>query len=142
MIFPPRALLTTLSPRALLATLSPRALLATTLLLALAACSQASGPEEHASAAERATCHQRAEEAYNKQNRAEMYQTDSNMTDSRDTPFAASGVTRPDAGLSSLFQLDTMMSDCLRSVPGNVGAGAEPAPGAPAPAHPSTAAAP
>ena len=106
---------------------APRALLAPTLLLTLAACQQASGPQARADAADRAACRQRAEEVYNKQNRAEMYQTDTYVTDTRDAPFATSGLTTPNAGLASRFALDTMVSDCLRSVSGNVGASPGPA---------------
>jgi Tfp pilus assembly protein PilP len=105
----------------------PRALLAPMLLLALTACSQEAEPQTRASAADRAACRQRVEEVYNKQNRAEMYQTDTYMTSTRDAPFATSGVAMPNTGLSSRYAHDTMVSDCLRSVSGNVGTSPEPA---------------
>jgi hypothetical protein len=108
--------------------LSPRALLAPTLLLALAACSRAPAPPPRAAtAADQAACRQRVEEVYNKQNRAEMYETDTYMTDTRDAPRGTSGLAMPNTGLASRYAHDTMMSDCLNSVSGNVGASPEPA---------------
>jgi hypothetical protein len=106
---------------------APRALLAPMLLLALAACSQATGPERRATAADRAACRQRVEEVYNKQNPEEVYRTDTYMTDTRDAPFGTSGLTAPNTGLASRYEQATMMRDCLRSVSGNVGSSPEPA---------------
>jgi hypothetical protein len=81
-----------------------------------------------ADAATRAACQQRAEEAYNQQNRAEIYSPPPTIN----TPFSANftpGVT--DQGLSNLFVHDRMVADCVR----NTGTGVERNPPSPLPQH-------
>ena len=66
----------------------------------------------------RAACQQRAEQAYEQQNRAEIYSPPSPVN----TPYSANYV--PDnssRGLSDLFAHDRMISDCVR----NTGTGTE-----------------
>jgi hypothetical protein len=103
------------------------ACLALTLLLALAACSHGTEPQPRASSAERAACRQRVEEVYNKQNPAEVYGSDTYISDTRDAPFATSGVHVPNTGLASRYAHQTMVNDCLNSVSGNVGTSPGPA---------------
>jgi hypothetical protein len=74
--------------------------------------------QAQADAATRRACQDRAEEAYNQQNRAEIYSPQSQVN----TPY--SGNYLPDVsnrGLSDLFVHDRMISDCVR----NTGTGAE-----------------
>lgn len=74
--------------------------------------------QAQADAATRAACQNRAEEAYNQQNRGEIYSPQSQVN----TP--SSGNYVPDVtnrGLSDLFVHDRMVSDCVR----NTGTGAE-----------------
>ena len=85
--------------------------------------------QAQADAATRRACQNRAEEAYNQQNRAEIYSPQSQVN----TPY--SGNYLPDVtnrGLSDLFVHDRMVSDCVR----NTGTGAERSPpSAPATRH-------
>ena len=74
--------------------------------------------QAQADAATRAACRQRADQAYEQQNRGEIYGTASQAN----MPFSANytpSVT--DRGLSELFVHDRMVSDCIR----NTGTGAE-----------------
>jgi hypothetical protein len=74
--------------------------------------------QEHADAATRAACQQRAEEADRQQNRAEIYSPPPTVN----TPFSANFLpSLSDRGLSDLFVHDRMVSDCIR----NTGTGAE-----------------
>ena len=74
--------------------------------------------QARADAQTRAACQQRAEQAYEQQNRAEIYSPPSPVN----TPYSANYL--PDSssqGLSDLFAHDQMVSDCVR----NTGTGAE-----------------
>ena len=74
--------------------------------------------QAQADAATRAACQQRAEQAYEQQNRGEIYGTASQTN----MPYSANytpSVT--DRGLSELFVHDRMVSNCIR----NTGTGAE-----------------
>ncbi|HEY4042243.1 MAG TPA: hypothetical protein VGM32_10445 [Rhodopila sp.] len=76
------------------------------------------GGQAQADADTRAACRQRAEQAYEQQNRGEIYSPPSQVN----TPYSASyepGVSG--RGLSELFAHDRMISDCVR----NTGTGAE-----------------
>lgn len=97
-----------------------RVLVAALPLLAAAGCVRHT-PENHASAAERAACRQRAEDIYRRQNRAELTRLDEYATMGRDTPFAGTGVTGSTAGLSAQFAHQRMVDDCLNSAAGNIG---------------------
>jgi hypothetical protein len=71
-----------------------------------------------ADAATRAACENRAEQAYEQQNRAQIYAPQSQVN----SPYSANYT--PDVsnrGLSDLFVHDRMVSDCVR----NTGTGAE-----------------
>ena len=81
--------------------------------VALSACdAPAPTGQAQADAATRKACEQRAEQAYNQQNRAEIYSPPPQVN----TPYSANYV--PDVtnrGLSSLFAHDRMVSDCVRN---------------------------
>jgi hypothetical protein len=82
--------------------------------------------QAHADAATLTACRQRAEEAYNQQNRAEIYSPPATVN----TPFSANYTPdQPDRGLSNLFVHDRMISDCVR----NTGTGSERSPPSPLP---------
>jgi hypothetical protein len=77
--------------------------------------------QAQADAATRAACQQRAEQAYEQQNRGEIYSPPSQVN----TPYSANyapGVSG--RGLSDLFVHDRMVSDCVR----NTGTGEERSP--------------
>jgi hypothetical protein len=96
--------------------------------VALSACGAPPSGQAQANAATRTACEQRAEQAYNQQNRAEIYSPQSQVN----TPFSANytpGVS--DRGLSGLFVHDRMVSDCVR----NTGTGADRTPPSPSLAH-------
>jgi hypothetical protein len=87
---------------------------------ALSACD--AGPpatgQAQADAQTRAACQQRAEQAYDQQNRATIYSPPSPVN----TPYSANYVPdSSDRGLSDLFAHDRMISDCIR----NTGTGTE-----------------
>jgi hypothetical protein len=96
--------------------------------LALSACAEGPpGPQAQADAETQAACRHRAEQAYEQQNRAEIFSPPSQVN----TPYSAAyapGVSG--RGLSDLFAHDRMVSDCVR----NTGTGAERSPPT-APAH-------
>jgi hypothetical protein len=76
------------------------------------------GGQAQANAATVAACRQRAEQAYEQQNRGQIYSPASQVN----TPY--SGSYLPDntnRGLSDVFAHDRMVSDCVR----NTGTGAE-----------------
>jgi PBP1b-binding outer membrane lipoprotein LpoB len=76
------------------------------------------GGQAEADAQTRAACRQRAEQAYEQQNRAEIYSPSSSVN----TPYSANYVPdSPERGLSDLFAHDRMVSDCVR----NTGTGAD-----------------
>jgi hypothetical protein len=88
--------------------------------VALSACAgdAPSGGQAQADASTNAACRQRADEVYDRQNRAEIYSPASSVN----TPYSAnynSGIS--DRGLSDIFAHDKLVSDCVR----NTGTGAE-----------------
>ena len=110
---------------------SPRSAARTAILalgVALSACAgEQPSLQSQADAETQASCRQRAEQAYEQQNRAEIYSPPSQVN----TPYSAAyapGVSG--RGLSELFAHDRMVSDCVR----NTGTGAERSP-PPAAAH-------
>ncbi len=90
------------------------------------------------SAVDRAACRQRADEVFDKQNREEVYRTDVFAGSSRDAPFSVASLPNdPSRGLSSQYERDTLLDDCLRTKAGGgpTGTGANPTP----PANPPSA---
>jgi hypothetical protein len=86
--------------------------------------------QSQADAATRRACQQRAEQAYEQQNRAEIYSPPATVN----TPYSANYTpSQTDRGLSDLFAHDRMVSDCVR----NTGTGEDrtPPPIAPRAAH-------
>jgi hypothetical protein len=81
--------------------------------LALSACATApQSPQAQADAATRNACRQRAEQAYEQQNRAEIYSPPATVN----TPYSANYVpNQTDRGLSDLFAHDRLVSDCVRN---------------------------
>ncbi len=74
--------------------------------------------QAQADAATRNACQQRAEQAYEQQNRGEIYSPPATVN----TPYSANyNPSQTDRGLSDLFAHDRMVSDCVR----NTGTGAE-----------------
>jgi hypothetical protein len=70
------------------------------------------GGQAQADAQTRAACRQRAEQAYDQQNRAEIYSPLSPVN----TPYSANYVPdSSDRGLSDLFAHDRMINDCIRN---------------------------
>lgn len=88
------------------------------------------GPEARASAADRAACRARAEQVYRMQNKLDVYRADTYATSTRDSPYAGTGLGGlPNNGLDGQYSRQKMVSDCLNSTAGNVGA----SPAAPGP---------
>jgi hypothetical protein len=91
------------------------------MIAGLVVCGCTAGPpsgQAQADAETQAACQKRAEQAYEQQNRGEIYSPPSPVN----TPYSASyapGVSG--RGLSDLFAHDRMISDCVR----NTGTGAE-----------------
>lgn len=83
---------------------------------------ESAGPR--ASAAQQAACRGRADEVYDRQNRADIYRADVLAGGARDAAFSASG--SPGGGfhsqLQARFAYGRLVDDCLRGVAGNVGA--------------------
>lgn len=74
--------------------------------------------QARADAQTRAACQSRAEQAYNQQNRGQIYSPPVPIN----TPYSANyNPDTPDRGLSDLFVHDRMISDCIR----NTGTGTE-----------------
>ena len=72
-------------------------------------------------------CRERADEVFQKQNRADIYRSDVYATSGRDAPFATNTLPGvPTRGLSGEYQRENLVDDCL-----NAG-GAARAKGAPA----------
>ena len=68
------------------------------------------------SAADLTACRARADEIYNKQNRAEVYRSDTFVSDTRDAPYSTSGLPGITTnGLSGLYQHDNLVSSCVNS---------------------------
>lgn len=119
------------------------ALLAMLALGGLGACSHPIGSTaDRAGATPKAmaACRQRADEVFERQNRAEVYRSDMFAGGERDAPFAATGMSRtePGAGLPSRYARETMVDDCLNAASGSPGA----SPDAPPPAGLSSGTAP
>jgi hypothetical protein len=88
-------------------------------VLALAGCSGApASGQAQADAETRAACQRRAEQAYEQQNRAEIYSPPATVN----TPYSANYTpSMTNRGLSDLFAHDRMVSDCIR----NTGSGGD-----------------
>jgi hypothetical protein len=98
-----------------------------TCVIALSGCGAPQGGQAQADAATRAACQQRANQAYDQQNRGEIYSPPVNVN----TPYSAGySPGQPDRGLSDLFAHDRMVNDCIR----NTGTGTERSPTSPPPA--------
>lgn len=87
--------------------------------IALSGCSAPpQSAQSEADAATRRACQQRAEQAYEQQNRAQIYSPPPTVN----TPYSANYTpSQTDRGLSELFAHDRMVSDCVR----NTGTGSE-----------------
>ena len=97
----------------------PPAAIPFTLAALLAACApQRQTPT--ASAGQSAACRQRADEVYNRQNRADIYRADSNSTSSRDAAFSGVAPIGITAQLSARYARDQMYESCLRGAARNV----------------------
>ncbi len=86
-------------------------------LLAASACAFQTGPARPpAEVAAVSDCRARADEVFVRQNRDHAYRVDAYRTDTRDAPFASSGLRGvTSAGLSQQFGRDTTMDECLRA---------------------------
>jgi hypothetical protein len=80
---------------------------------ALSACDRPSvSGQAQADADTRAACRQRAEEAYNQQNRGAIFSPPTSVN----TPYSSNYVPDvTDRGLSDLFTHDRLVSDCVRN---------------------------
>lgn len=97
----------------------------------LAGCSAPQGSAGTASPAQAAACRQRADEVYERQNRADVYRSDTYASGTRDAMFSSTGSPAAAlAGLPGRFARDRMLAECLRGAAGNVAS----TPDAPAPA--------
>ena len=112
-------------------TLRPLALGALIGATLLAGCARPPGAASSASPAQAAACRQRADEVYERQNRADVYRSDTYASGTRDAMFSSYGSPAASiATLSGRFARDRMLDECLRGVAGNVAS----TPDAPAPA--------
>jgi hypothetical protein len=88
---------------------------------ALAACAPrgapADGSNPPATAAQAAACR----EVYGRQNRADIYNADSEAGGSRDAAFSGAVPANMSARLSARFARDRLYDDCLHGASGNVG---------------------
>jgi hypothetical protein len=85
-----------------------------TAALAASACSFGP-PPTRADLAAQSACRERADEVFQRQNRDQVYRVDAYRTDTRDAPFATSGLKGvTSAGLGQQFSRDTMLDNCLR----------------------------
>lgn len=93
-----------------------RLLCISSVIAALMASACTFGPPPSASeAATQSACRERADEVFQRQNRGAVYNTDTYQTDTRDAPFATSGLRGvTSAGLGQQFGRDTTLDDCLR----------------------------
>ncbi|MDB5403426.1 MAG: hypothetical protein QOF70_888 [Acetobacteraceae bacterium] len=101
--------------------------------VALSGC--AGSPQTGQAAADAETrdaCRARAEQAYNQQNRAEIYSPPPTVN----TPYSANYVpSMSDRGLSELFVHDRMISDCVRNTGTGTDRNQPPSPPPPSPQH-------
>jgi hypothetical protein len=73
-------------------------------------------PPTHASAATAAACRQRADEVFSRQNRQDVYNSDTYVSSIRDSPFATSGLPGiTSSGLGGRYARDKYLDDCLRN---------------------------
>ena len=80
-------------------------------------------PVGDVSAADRAECRQRADVVFDKQNRAEVYRTDTFAGETRDAPFSTTGLPGiTSSGLSGQYERANLLDDCLRARAGGIGA--------------------
>lgn len=91
----------------------------------LAGCATAaSGPQSggpRPSADQVAACRQRADEVYDRQNRAELFRSDTYAGGTRDAMFSGTGSPGASIGqLSARYARDRMVDNCLRGAAGNV----------------------
>ena len=109
--------------------------------LALGGCTQPIGSSaDRAGATPKAmaACRQRADEVFDRQNRADVYRSDMYAGGERDSPFAATGMSgNPGAGLPARYQRETMVDDCLNATAGSPGATPDAPPPAGLPAEPA-----
>jgi hypothetical protein len=99
----------------------PRPLLLTLLLGGLLAGCAAPADGPQASAAQAAACRARADEVYDRQNRADVYRSDSYAGGTRDAMFSSTGSPAASIGaLSGRFARDRMLDNCLRGAANNV----------------------
>ncbi len=95
---------------------------AVALILLAGGCGSSRSSGQQASAAQKAACRQRADQVYASQNRADLYNSDRYQTTTRDAPFATSGLPGiTSRGLGGQYARETLISDCLNDVAGNVG---------------------
>lgn len=81
---------------------------------------------QNVAAADLTACRARADEIYNKQNRAEIYRADTFSTDTLDSPYSVSGLPGITSnGLSGLYQHDNLVSGCVNSH-NSAGSGTDP----------------
>lgn len=102
------------------------------LILSISAC--AGSQRSPSDIAALTACRQRADEVYAKQNRAEVYMSDTFATSGRDSPYSTTalpGITT--RGLSGQYERDSMVSDCLAGTGAATGVSTKPAPGKPKP---------
>jgi hypothetical protein len=122
--------------------MTPRPLALAAILVGglLAGCAAPQGAATTATPAQAAACRQRADEVYERQNRADVYRSDTYASGTRDAMFSSTGSPAAAvAGLPGRFARDRMLAECLRGVAGNVAS----TPDAPAPTPtPAPAAAP
>jgi hypothetical protein len=82
----------------------------------LGACWRPSADRAHASAATLAACRTRADEVYQRQNRAEVYNADTYATAERDSPYSTQGLPGITTnGLSGAYRRDQLEDDCLNA---------------------------
>ncbi len=82
----------------------------------LSGCAAPASPRNHADAAALAACRQRADQIYERQNRADVYRSDTYETSERDSPFTGAGLNGITSdGLGGRYQHDQFESDCLTS---------------------------
>jgi hypothetical protein len=69
-----------------------------------------------------AACRHRADEVFDRQNRADVYRSDMFSGGERDAPFAGSTLAgSPTAGLSARYARETLLDDCLNGIANRAG---------------------